>query len=277
MSARSIEQLGVAKLEPFLKWPGGKRALAPTLVRLAPREMGHYFEPFLGSGALFFALKPERAVLGDSNAELIECYEQIRDACDEVIDELRQLRNSEAEYYRVRHASPSSPAARAARLIYLVNLAFNGIYRINKVTGQFNVPYGHRTSRKVLEEGKLRAASLMLARARTLAGDFEAGLGSAREGDFVYLDPPYTAAHSSNGFVRYNQQLFSWADQIRLARCAARLADRGVKVMVTNAPHKSILELYPGFRCTRVKRPSQIAANVTFRKTVTEVVLTANV
>lgn len=266
-----------ARLEPFLKWPGGKRQLSPDLLHIAPREFKRYFEPFLGSGAMFFALQPDRAVLADSNSQLIECYRQVKDNCDGVLSELRKLKNSPTEYYRIRASDPRESAARAARLIYLVKLAFNGIYRVNRSTGRFNVPYGNHTERDVFDEDRLRVASDALRHARIQPGDFSETVARASAGDLVYLDPPYTLAHSNNGFVRYNQRLFSWADQVRLAKCALRLADRGVHVMVSNAPHSSILRLYPGFGRKRLVRGSQIAANPEFRGSVTELVLTANI
>jgi DNA adenine methylase len=246
------------------------------LLRLAPQTFNRYYEPFVGGGALFFGLQPGRAVLADANVDLIECYEQVRDHSEDVISELGRLKNSSRDYYRIRENNPTRPAARAARFIYLTKLAFNGIYRVNRATGQFNVPYGQRSEMMVFEQEQLRSASRILQSAETVAGDFEATVASARKGDFVYLDPPYTLAHTNNGFVRYNTRLFSWADQRRLADSAANLAAAGVAVIVTNAPHRSILKLYPGFGRVRFKRPSQIAANVSFRGPVTELVLTAN-
>jgi DNA adenine methylase len=263
-------------VHPFLKWPGGKRLLAPALIRLIPRVFGQYIEPFVGSGALFFALQPDRAVLSDTNEQLIECYQEVRDNCDEVIAELGRLRNSKLDYYRNRKANPTQPAARAARFIYLIKLAFNGIYRVNRSTGRFNVPYGWRTEREVLHEDQLKAASRILRHVQTVHCDFEHALKTAKSGDLVYLDPPYTLAHTNNGFVRYNQRLFSWADQLRLARSAAELAARRVHVIVSNAPHASIIKLYPGFDRMRLKRSSQIAADPLYRGSVTELVLTAN-
>ncbi len=250
--------------------------MSAPLLALAPAKYGRYFEPFLGSGAVFFALRPRRATLADSNSELIECYQQVRDDCEAVINELQKLTNSEHDYYRIRAALPARPAARAARLIYLVKLAFNGIYRVNSSTGRFNVPYGNHTDRVVFQEDRLRVASNALGGSRLISGDFEDAVKTAGAGDFVYLDPPYTLAHTDNGFVRYNQRLFSWADQVRLASCAKDLATRGVHVIVSNAPHRSILRLYPGFTSDRLARSSQIAADPKFRRRVAEVVLTAN-
>lgn len=262
---------------PFLKWPGGKRLLVRQLLRLIPSTFNRYYEPFVGGGALFFGLQPGRALLADSNADLIECYEQVRDNCDDVIRELGRLANSERQYYRIREANPKRPAARAARFIYLIKLAFNGIYRVNRATGRFNVPYGHRARMTVFEEEQLRSASRILQSADTMAADFETAVKPAQRGDVVYLDPPYTLAHTHNGFVRYNTHLFSWADQRRLADCAATLAAGGIAVIVTNAPHRSILKLYPGFDRMRLRRPSQIAADASFRGPVTELVLMANI
>jgi DNA adenine methylase len=264
-------------LKPFLKWPGGKRRLVSNLLRLAPKRFNRYFEPFLGSGALFFGLSTKRAVLGDVNVELIECYVQLRNNCESVIGELRKLRNSEIDFYRIRKRNPTQAAARAARFIYLVRLAFNGIYRVNRSTGHFNVPYGGRSQLVVLQEEQLRLASHKLKQARLVAGDFEKAVVTAKEGDFVYLDPPYTLAHANNGFVRYNTRLFSWKDQVRLAECATRLARDGVAVIVSNATHPSILELYPGFRCIHIQRSSQVAAHAVHRGIVTELLLSANV
>jgi DNA adenine methylase len=265
------------RVEPFLKWPGGKRLLIPRLVSLAPKGFGRYFEPFVGSGALFFALRPTHAVLSDTNNELIECYQQIKSNCEQVIDELRSLRNSELDYYRIRKSMPTTSAARAARFIYLVKLAFNGIYRVSRTTGKFNVPYGWRTQRTVFDEDRLMAASNALRGVRTIACDFEVAVVGAKSGDFVYFDPPYSLAHTNNGFVRYNQRLFSWSDQARLATCAAKLASKGVHVMVSNAPHVSVLRLYPGFSRRYVRRSSQIAADVSFRGSVAELILMANI
>jgi DNA adenine methylase len=267
----------VTKVEPFLKWPGGKRLLSSALVRLVPQNFGRYFEPFLGSGALYFALQPKSAVLADSNADLIECYKQLRDNCGGVIQELQKLRNSEQDYYRIRNDNPTEPPARAARLIYLVKLAFNGIYRVNRATGRFNVPYGYHTRREVFREERLWAASEILKHARLVSCDFADVVKKATAGDLVYLDPPYTLAHTNNGFVRYNQHLFSWSDQIRLAECAAQLAERGVYVIVSNAPHRTITQLYKGFGRVRFARSSQIAADPAFRRSVKELVLTANI
>jgi DNA adenine methylase len=262
------------ELQPFLRWPGGKRFLVSYLMDHVPSSFGRYFEPFLGGGALFFALRPERSVLSDKNEPLIECYRAIRDTPDLVIRQLYRLPNSEADYYWIRSSRPRKPHTRAARLIYLSALSFNGIYRENR-NGEFNVPYGGRRHRHVTDGIDLSTASTCLDSADIRCCDFEQALDDACKGDFVYLDPPYTVAHESNGFVKYNSQIFSWEDQRRLARTAARLVSKGCRVVISNAHHRSIRELYDGFKFYRLDRLSRVSASTSARRLVSEYILTS--
>lgn len=263
----------VISCPPLLKWPGGKRALLKELLALSPRFDGRYFEPFLGGGALFFALQPEKALLSDTNRELIECYEHVRDDPRDVLRRLRAMPNTKSEYLRVRASKPTSPAGRAARFIYLTTLSFNGIYRVN-LAGQFNVPYGWKKHLDVAQEDRLEAVSKALKGRRLLAADFAVAVESAKDGDFVYLDPPYTVAHENNGFLKYNAKVFSWTDQKRLAAVALDLAKRGCSVIVTNACHQSIRSLYAGMTQIVVSRPSRIAASAEHRGSVNELIIT---
>ncbi len=256
---------------PLLKWPGGKRFLVKHILPLVPRHYNGYFEPFVGSGALFFALKPKRSILADVSADLINCYIQVRDRPDEVIAHLGTMKNSAADYYQVRKSKPPDAISQAARLIYLTTLSFNGIHRVN-TRGEFNVPYGHKTHLNVCDPFKIYTASAALASSHLLHEDFDASLANATEGDLVYLDPPYTVAHGNNGFLKYNATIFSWADQRRLASVAHQLANRGCHVLVSNADHPSIEELYSDFRVKRIARASVIAASAGHRRGVTECV-----
>jgi DNA adenine methylase len=261
------------KGHPLLKWPGGKRDLVNRILPFVPLHFNRYFEPFFGGGALFFALQPKRAYLSDKNSELMQAYVQVRDRPDAVIKHLRQLRNSEKDYYRVRSSRPTGGPSRAARLIYLITLSFNGIYRVN-LNGVFNVPYGYKTYLDPCDEERLRNASNALKKARVRNGDFEHILCQAKEDDLVYLDPPYTVAHGNNGFVKYNAKIFSWEDQIRLAHIAEELANRGCTVIVSNADHSSIRALYKAFKTTVLERTSRIAASSNFRSGITECIFT---
>lgn len=254
---------------PLLKWPGGKREILKTILPLVPRTFNRYYEPFLGGGALFFALQPPESILSDSNAELVNCYIQVRDHPDDVIAHLRRLKNTEEDYYRIRSDMPLDEVGCAARLIYLTTLSFNGIYRLN-AHGRFNVPYGHKAHLVPADSERIRVAGTALSSARFTCDDFENAVEGATAGDLVYLDPPYTVAHGSNGCLKYNAKIFSWEDQVRLAKVATALVQRGCRVIVTNADHTSILDLYKGFSRRRVQRFSRIAASSAFRRRTTE-------
>jgi DNA adenine methylase len=262
---------------PFVKWAGGKRLLLPKLLPLLPSlEAGRrYSEPFLGGGAVFFALQPERALLADLNAELIEVFAAVQDDVEAVVEALQPLKNDEDTYYRVRRSRPRKAATRAARFIYLNKTCFNGLYRVN-TRGDFNVPFGrHGQQLLVCDVDQLTAASRALASAELAVGDFGATGRRARAGDVVYFDPPYTTAHSNNGFIEYNQRVFSWADQRRLARNALALVRRGVHVAISNADHPAITALYAdrAFCLHRISRWSTMAGKPQHRFPATELLI----
>jgi DNA adenine methylase len=155
----------------------------------------------------------------------------------------------------------------------LANLSFNGIYRVNKL-GRFNVPYGKRPQLKVLCSKQLMAASKALAGTKLSCADFDHTLRTARARDFVYLDPPYTVVHGGNGFLRYNERIFSWQDQARLAKLVHTLKERGCHILMTNADHPSIATLYQDFAIHRIARVSTIAASSQHRRSITELIIT---
>lgn len=252
-----------------MKWTGGKRRLVASIAPFIPPAYRTYREPFFGGGALFFALQPQRAVISDGQADLIEMYAQAKTRPAAVIRQLDLLKNNEETFYKVRESIPSAAAARAARLIYLCNLSFNGIHRVNR-KGEFNVPYGHKPHMVVCDPAKMRRVSRALSHAELRCADFEEALVDAKPDDLVYLDPPYTVAHANNGFVKYNARIFSWEDQKRLARSAENLRRKGCHVIVSNADHSSIRALYPNFAEHLVKRQSIMAASADFRKLITE-------
>lgn len=239
------------KATPFLKWAGGKKQLLPHLLPYVPDLYGTYIEPFVGGGALFFELRPRKAILSDLNPELINCYIAVRDSVDAVVDELRkrQYANAESAYYRIRSLDPSdlSPVERAARLIYLNKTGFNGLYRVNK-RGEFNVPFGHRQNPQICDPDTLTAASEALQGAQLLPYDYKRALREyAKAGDFVYLDPPYYPAGGFAEFKRYTKEFFYEADHVELRDEAARLVTRGCYVLLTNSNTPFVRELYDGF------------------------------
>lgn len=270
------------KPEPFLKWAGGKRNLISYLAPYLRSENleSRYFEPFLGGGAAFFFLQPHLGFLSDANEELIETYIAVRDEVDLVIQHLSGMPHSKEDYYRIRESRPSSAAARAARFVYLNKTCFNGLYRVN-LKGEFNVPFGrHGSNLEVCNQRQLRAASNALASASLTAGDFERVLTETNPGDVVYFDPPYTTAHTNNGFIEYNAKVFSWDDQHRLASVADSLVDNNVTVVISNADHPSIVDCYTRsgkLTPERLERWSTIASKAPKRVRTTELVFVKNV
>lgn len=261
------------KAKPLLKWPGGKRRLLKYLLPLIPKKFGRYHEPFCGGGALFFALQPAGSLLSDTNPELINCYRQVRDRPEQMIRLLRDWENTEEAYIQIRSWNPKDVLERAARLLYLTRLSFNGIYRLNS-RGEFNVPYGRRDHMATCDPEQIRAVSSVLASSRLNCDDFEAVERRASSGDVVYFDPPYVLPDDNSGFVRYNGhgRNFQWDDQVRLAKVALRLRSRGVRVLVSNANHPEIRNLYRGLRKRIIQRSSTIAADGALRGVITEVI-----
>ncbi len=267
------------RAKPFLKWAGGKRGLLEDLLPLVPSlEKGStYYEPFLGGGAVFFALRPKRAVLSDLNGELIETFRTVRDDPRRVIRSLAQLRYSKDSYYRIRSKLPPTRWQRAARFIYLNKTGFNGLFRVN-FAGRFNVPFGnHGSNLMVCDSKQVLTASAALEGITLLRSDFENTVARASAGDLVYFDPPYTTAHTNNGFVEYNAKVFKLEDQTRLAKVAKDLAHRNVKVAVSNADHSSIRSLYADdcFKIDRIERWSTIAGKATKRFLTSEILITS--
>jgi DNA adenine methylase len=258
--------------EPFLRWAGGKRWATPLLTSLIPAQFGRYFEPFLGGGALFFSVAPKEAVLADSNADLIQMYECVRDNHTRIAELVQSWKNSKTEYYRIRESNPKGRFDKAARFLYLNRTCWNGLYRVNQ-RGHFNVPYGSTQDRSLLNGDALRRAADALSNVELRTSDFEGVIEGAQAGDVVYLDPPYTGMHSNNGFVRYNERLFSWDDQVRLANKATEVAERGCTVIISNANHPEIVGLYDNFQTIPADRSSRIAGDSKRRGTANEIVL----
>lgn len=247
---------------PFLKWAGGKRWLTALTTgdgALFPKTFGNYLEPFLGGGAVFFHLAPPSAVLSDINRDLIEAYSAIRDSWAAVVRLLSKHQNhhSKAYYYEVRAAIPKSSIARAARFLYLNRTCWNGLYRVN-LSGQFNVPIGTKSS-VLLDSDNFSEISDRLRRTTLRACDFEETIEDAHPGDLLFIDPPYTVKHNTNGFLKYNENIFSWDDQVRLRDALIRADKKGALFIATNANHESIRKLYGKFRRTILKRSSVLS------------------
>lgn len=231
-------------LMPFLKWAGGKRWLVEKHFHFFDIPHDRYIEPFLGSGAVFFKLQPTNSIIGDLNPELIATYLAIKEDWEKVLDALKEhsVRHSKDYYYKIRECDFAPSHEKAARFIYLNRTCWNGLYRVN-LKGKFNVPKGTK-DKVILGSDDFEAVSNILKRSEIVCGDFSAIIDLAENGDLVFVDPPYTVQHNNNGFIKYNEGLFSWNDQIRLRDSVREAVNRGARVLVTNANHECIHELY---------------------------------
>jgi len=258
---------------PFLRWAGSKRRLLNQIIPFIPQQFHAYYEPFLGSGALFFLLCPRQAWLSDKSRELIDVYKILRDSVSSIIRHLRPLKPDRDLFYAFRGQPSRGKLKRTAEFLYLNKTCWNGLYRVNK-KGHFNVPYGMPKTNFIANFDNLRACSLVLKKpgVNLKSCDFEEALANVQTGDLVYLDPPYITRHN-NGFIDYNETLFSWKDQKRLAKRARQLASAGAYVIVSNANNREVMGLYRGFKFGRLTRSSTLASNPECRVRVTEAIL----
>ncbi len=239
---------------PFLKWAGGKGQLVNRLFEYAPKNFRNYHEPFLGGGALFFALRRhgilegKRIHLSDINGELISTYSAIRDNVESVIRHLGKHDYKRNHFNKVRAWDPSKlkPEKLAARMIFLNKTGFNGLYRVNS-KGQFNVPFGRYTNPQICDKDNLSAVAEALQGVELHQEAFEQVLKRAKEGDFVYFDPPYVPLSETANFVGYAQNGFGISDQKRLADTFTQLAHRGVHVMLSNSDTPWVHDHYDDF------------------------------
>jgi DNA adenine methylase len=249
----------MAKIEPFLRWAGGKRWLARSLSPLVTTRLsegGTYFEPFLGSGAMFFAVQPAKAVLSDLNTELVMTFKEVARHSRAIVARLARMPATKQEYERVRRWRPRSRLEMAVRFIYLNRNCYGGLYRENQ-QGVFNVPYGgeERNHRGICADGSILRAALLLNRpdVELCVCDFEEPLKHAGQGDVVFCDPTYREV-TRRQFDRYGKIIFRWEDQERLARLASEAYRRGTVVILSNATCKEVRELYPQACAIEVKR-----------------------
>ena len=241
-----------------------------------PETMGSYYEPFLGGGSVFFYLQPDYGVISDKNPELINFYEIVRDYPHKMKlgIQCHQTHHSKNYYYEIRDREPQCMIERAVRFLYLNRACWNGLYRVNR-NGRFNVPIG--TKQKVMfENDDFEGAARVLKKVNLRCADFEEVIDEACESDFVFIDPPYTVKHNLNGFVKYNDKIFSWCDQERLLNSVERAANRGCHVTVTNADNECIRILYRNANYKQISRVSTIAGIRYKRAVITEAIFTYN-
>jgi DNA adenine methylase len=274
-------------VRPFLKWAGGKRQLLPEIVKYVPKLTSKhtYYEPFIGGGALLFELQRPKAVINDSNKELINCYKVIKDSLDELMEELSKDKysNSETSYYEMRDLDRStkkyaslSEVEKAARIIYLNKTCYNGLFRVNS-QGQFNVPFGRYKNPNFLDDAVLRAVNKYLNSndITLLNQDFAEAVKDAKRGDFVYFDPPYDPVSETASFTGYDVNGFNRDEQERLKEEFDALHKKGCKVMLSNSCTDFIMDLYKDYQDTiiKVRATRSINSNALKRGRVDEVLV----
>lgn len=254
--------------KPILKWAGGKTQMLGELMPRVPKTYGKYIEPFFGGGALFFSLKPENAIIADSNPELINMYLQVAHHVDDVIECLQKYENTSEMFYEVRSLDWQTlpKAEAAARTIYLNKTCFNGLYRVNK-NGQFNTPFGKYKNPKICDIDVLRLASEVLRKANILCDDYILVLEHyAQPGDFVFLDPPYLPIGPNSDFKRYTKEQFYEDDHVELAKMIGTLHERGCYVILTNSNHPLVHQLYEQYKIEVIQTKRHISCHGDTRK-----------
>jgi DNA adenine methylase len=232
-------------IKPFLRWAGGKRWLIRHIESIKTMKINNYFEPFLGGGSIFFNIDNfENAYLSDLNSELIETYNCLKNDVEKVITKLKTYSNDEELYYKIRKLRYDDEYDRAAKFIFLNRTSYNGVYRVNR-QGEFNVPFGfRRKDMDLVDPENLRKVSQKLQNVNIVCQDFCQIENNINKGDFIFLDPPYTVAHENNGFIQYNQKIFSLEDQVRLSQLVEIIKEKEAFYILTNAKHDAILEIY---------------------------------
>ena len=271
------------KGKPFVKWAGGKRSIIHELIQLSPKIFDTYYEPFVGGGALLFELSPRKAIINDYNIELMNVYSCIKDEeklvlmCNEL--NKHETNHSETYYYKIRDLDKDKKKfnkipdyKRAARTIYLNKACFNGLYRVNS-NNEFNVPSGKRSKVNTHSENLgIIHCFLNMNDIQLLSTDFVDAVKTAKQGDFIYFDPPYDSDTST--FNSYTENGFGKEDQIRLAELFKELDLRGCYVMLSNYNTSLIRELYQGYHFHYVEAQRNIGANAKDRGIVEEVIIT---
>ena len=261
----------------FLKWAGGKKRLASTLFKLAPNNMENYYEPFLGSGAFFFYLsqtkKKFKAVLSDSNSELINVYKQLRDNTNELIEILSKFqtnyfKNREKYYYFIRDEYITKNSIElAARFIFLNKSCYNGLYRVNRL-GNFNVPHGRYMNPKICNKEKLIDCSelLRISDATIVCDTYKNIISKCENNDFIYLDPPYFPISKTSNFTDYTKECFEILEHNELAKEFERLSSIGAKAILSNSNSEYIKSLYKKYNIIKIRSLRNINCNPYKRK-----------
>lgn len=265
--------------KPFIKWAGGKRQLIKELIKLLPANYNRYFEPFIGGGALFFAIQPKNAYISDINPELINLYNVVKNDVDLLINDLIKYKNTEDYFYKIRNLDrkPSykkfNVIKKASRFIYLNKTCYNGLYRTNS-KGYFNVPFGSYKNPNIIDKQNLKACSELLKKTEIVSSHFLAIENEIKTGDFVYFDPPYIPINKTSSFTKYYKDDFNIDEQIKLKELCDRLTKKNIYFMLSNSYSKLILNLYKQYNIKKIKATRTINSKANKRGAINELIIT---
>jgi DNA adenine methylase len=274
----NFNQANSNSCRPFLRWAGGKRWLKKHLDNFLPKNgFNQYHEPFIGGGSIFLHLHSTKSFISDSNQDLINAYIMVRDCVDLVVEHLKNFKNSKDCYYKIRNFKYEEPYKQAAQFIYLNQMSFNGIYRVNS-KGEYNVPYGYRNNYQ-FDFDNLKRVSQTLKNVAINNGDFQKVMLNVEKNDLVFIDPPYTVSHSNNGFIEYNKKIFSFDDQKRLSNMIGQIKEIGAFYIMTNANHESLKSIFKIHKdkITTMERNSLIGGIGAKRGKYSEIIMTNGV
>ncbi|MBW3469847.1 DNA adenine methylase [Arthrospiribacter ruber] len=271
----------IIEIKPFLRWAGGKTWLTKEVEKFIPNNFNNYFEPFLGGGSIFIHLKTvekieKKAYLSDINSELINAYQVLKSKPVQLISSLSKHQNNEAYYYNLRSRDVIDPVERASKFIFLNRTSFNGIYREN-MQGEYNVPYGFKQYKTLFDTDNLINLSCAFKSSFFSHGDFKKIANKIKQNDLVFIDPPYTVAHGNNGFIKYNQKIFSWKDQVRLSKFIEFLIERGAYYIMTNAHHESIIDLFGDYGDITILSRASVVGGKKAKRTKYEEIILSNI
>ena len=272
---------GIIMADPILKWAGGKRQLIPEILGLFPSNYRDlvYHEPFVGSGAIFFQVKPRRGSINDINSDLVNFFKVVRDNPEGLIHKASEYSYDKEVYYTLRdryNEEELSDLERASLFLYFNKTGFNGLYRVNS-KGKFNVPFGRYTNPTIVPETKIRHSSTLLKDIDILNTDFTYIVEYANEGDLCYFDPPYEPVSDTAYFTSYSAEGFDLSEQTRLRDTCVKLHDKGVYFVLSNSHVKQIVDMYSehtGFTIKVVEARRSINSKADKRGPVKEILVT---
>ena len=268
-------------MNPILKWAGGKRYLIPSILDLFPPNFQNltYHEPFFGSGALFFEIKPNSGSINDLNPDLIRFYKSVRDNPEDLISATMKYKYEKEVFYELRkrfNCDDLTDLERAALLLYFNKTAFNGLYRVNS-KGKFNVPFGSYKNPTILPKKRILTASKILKKVDIFNKDFTYILDYAKEGDLCYFDPPYHPVSDTASFTSYSENGFDLSEQERLRDVCLDLDAKGVYWVLSNSFVPQIRKLYESQKNIKVKTvqsPRRISSKSSTRGLINEFLVT---